>query len=146
MRTCDYCGASIEHRPPSATMCGRKCSKAKWRENNKEKQRALSSAWNKANKDRMAAASRAYYARNTELCNERHRDWCSRNRKHLGKYNAHRWAEKCSPESARIADIFMRMTVSQKGRFADWLLRKSHRALSVFKVDDLVSTYNTEGI
>jgi len=56
------------------------------------------------------------------------------------------YASKTTPFAARALALASRMNLSQKTRFADWLLKVNHKANRQYAVDYFIADYNSEGI
>jgi len=76
----------------------------------------------------------------------RKKAWRENNPEYMQVYKK-AWYHRAAKEvGGRVLSLSEKMDNHQKGRFADWLLRVEHKALSNYLVDHFVAEYNTKGI
>lgn len=142
MTPCQFCGTLFSPSRVGVKYCGRACNRKAFIARNP----TYFEDYRAANREHMRAKSTAWQKNNPEKALDASRRWKNKNKTATRYYNVTNYANKQSPEAERVVSIFNKMGEKQRVRFADWLLKKSHRTLHVFKVDDFVSTYNSEGI
>ena len=111
-----------------------------------EKRREYGKRWRKENAERMAVVQKRWHENNREKSREASRAWKEANPDRVYQANAKTYSRDILPAVERILSLKDRMNDNQKGRFADWLLKKGHGTLKHFWVDDFVSDFNTRGI
>lgn len=131
MIPCQVCGTPFKPVRKTHRNCSSKCRD----HNSTRNYRATEAGRKSVQRQNASEASRA-----------RKRKWFENNPDYAAKYRKAYYMVSQSEPAERIVRIASRMTVSQRRRFADWLLRVDHKALRNHLADNFVANHNSAAI
>lgn len=121
MKACMVCGSSIGSSHARALYCSGACKVT---------------AYKKRNPDKIKEARKEYYWSDPERFRESRKE----------AWDGKQWYQAQSKKADRVCALFEKMNDRDRARFADWLLKVSHRACHHKLSDNWIASYNSQNI
>ena len=147
MRSCNQCGASIDHMRKTANYCSSSCrNKHKYQQpEHREKQKRQALNYYQENRAHCRKKQRQYRRTEQGRISDRasSKKYHLKNKTESNKRWSARWYEVQGPRVSRVLGLFQRGTERQRERLANRLLSQFDPTVKDHKVDQWLADYNS---